>query len=178
MCPMAATLGYSLTHFLLTDSNAFVFACHNRRLQLLVIEVYASSSSWKIVSPPCVGAHLTSMFDALFFCAPAPKCFLRRATPTPVVQQFAQRTSLCTALLCVWRVVSLSEQTALAAVGCMTTWSEIYKGLSAADAQASFFSWKICYCGAGELGKVIGVFPAIRTTIQKNVCRDMHTAVC
>ena len=33
----------------------------------------------------------------------------------------------------------LSEQTALAAVGCMVTWSEVYKELSAADAQASLF---------------------------------------
>lgn len=43
----------------------------------------------------------------------------------------------------------LSVQTALAAVGCMATWSEIYKELSAADAQASL-AWNASWsreCG-------------------------------
>lgn len=54
-----------------------------------------------------------------------------QATAVPLVVDVVANT----AVPCVLCVLALLEQTALAAVGCMTTWMEIFKELSAADAR-------------------------------------------
>lgn len=72
----------------------------------------------------------------------------------------------------------LTEQTALAAVGCKATWSEIYKELSAADAQVRC-CWGFVY--AFHL-KLIGVTPDLsggrfRRKKHGAFCAVMVTAV-